>query len=203
MEKAARTHLCSIDRHMQSLVKRIGPLGFEPRLERSPFQSLVQSIAHQQLHGTAAESILRRFCALFPDCPFPRPEEVLRKRAATLRKAGFSEAKVLAIRDLAEKARDGVIPSSRELAELPDGDIIERLTQVRGIGRWTAEMLLIFQLGRPDVFPVDDFGVRRGHALTYSPRHSLTRKQFQFFAERYAPFRSYAALYFWRATDEK
>ena len=187
---------------MGALIQRVGKLDFKPSPTRSPFESLIRAVAHQQLHSKAAENILKRFAALFPDQAFPSPEQVLRKRAPTLRKVGFSGSKVQAIRDIAGKTLSGVVPSSSEILTLSDDEIIDRLLQVRGVGRWTAEMLLIFQLGRPDVFPADDFGVRSGFIATFSPKAIPKPKEFRAHAERWQPFRTYAALYFWRAADE-
>ena len=201
MESLACQHLSSVDPQMLHLIESIGALDFAPRSRRSLFESLVSAVAHQQLHATAAQSILRRFCALFPGKRFPIAAEVLRKRHATLRKVGFSEAKALAIRDIAQKTVDGVVPSARLIVTLSDDEIIERLTQIRGVGRWTGEMLLIFQLGRPDVFPADDFGVRLGYKVVFGAHRELKPKQFREYAERWAPYRTYAALYFWRAAD--
>ncbi len=186
---------------MATLINKIGKLNFQPSPARAPFESLIRAVAHQQLHSRAAENILNRFEALFPDQAFPTPEQVLSKRAATLRKVGFSGSKVQAIRDIAGKTLSGIVPSSREIPTLSDDEIIERLVQIRGVGRWTAEMLLIFQLGRPDVFPADDFGVKSGFIVTYAPKIIPKPKELRTHAERWRPFRTYAALYFWRAAD--
>ena len=201
MEQKARKQLSKVDRQMGRLIKEVGALNFSPRGARTPFESLVRAVAHQQLHGAAAESILGRFCELFPGRRFPRPEEVLRKRSATLRKVGFSEAKVLAVRDIAAKAVAGLVPATREIALLSDDEIITRLTQVRGVGRWTVEMLLIFQLGRPDVFPAEDFGVRSGYEIVYGADSAPKPRDLRLLAERFAPYRTYAALYLWEAVD--
>lgn len=194
-------YLAGSDRRMADLVKRVGKLHFTPYPARSPFESLVRAVAHQQLHSKAAGNILNRFEALFPGDLFPTPEQVLRKRAATLSKVGFSGSKVQAIRDIATKTLSGIVPSAGEILTLSDDAIIERLAQVRGVGRWTAEMLLIFQLGRPDVFPADDFGVKSGYLATFAPQVIPKPKEFRAYAERWQPYRTYAALYFWRAAD--
>ena len=167
MTPEALAHLQRSDRVFRRIVKQIGPCTLAPRLRRSPFESLVLAVAHQQLHAKAAQSILDRFRKLFPSTRFPRPAEVLAIRASQLRKAGFSQAKTLAVRDIAKKTLEGVVPTARTITKLDDATIIEMLTQVRGVGRWTVEMLLIFQLGRPDVLPVDDFGVRAGFRIAY------------------------------------
>jgi DNA-3-methyladenine glycosylase II len=158
-------------------------------------------VAHQQLHAKAAASILGRFALLFPGKRFPKPEEVLKVRIARLRNVGFSEAKALAIRDIAAKTLEGIVPSSKVIGELGDEEIVERLTQVRGVGRWTVEMLLIFQLGRPDVLPVDDFGVRTGFQMAYQLAKMPTPRELREFGTRWSPYRTTAAWYFWRVVD--
>ncbi|MDX1963024.1 MAG: hypothetical protein SFX18_07715 [Pirellulales bacterium] len=168
---------------------------------RNPFETLGRAIAHQQLNGTAAKTILGRLCAPFLRGRFPQPAELLDLPDKTIRAAGFSTAKVAALRDLAVKTLDGVVPRRSVLLKLSDEEIIQRLTAVRGIGRWTVEMLLIFDLGRPDVWPVDDFGVRNGfriaHALAEMPRPRELHEP----AEAWRPHRSLAAWYMWRAVE--
>ena len=201
MTPEALDHLSRVDPVMRRLIRRHGPCGLKPERRRSPFQSLVQAVAHQQLHGTAAGNILARFKRLFPGRRFPRPADLATVTDEQLRACGFSFAKIRAIRDLAEKTLAGVVPTGREMARLPDEEIIARLTEVRGVGRWTAEMLLIFQLGRPDVLPVDDFGVRNGFRLAYGRRALPTPKEIRKFGERWRPHGTTAAWYLWRAAD--
>jgi DNA-3-methyladenine glycosylase II len=172
-----------------------------PDLDVQPFQALAHAIAHQQLHATAAASILRRFIETCGGGSFPAPASVLAATDQTLRAVGFSSSKAAALKDLALKAVEGVIPARKELAALADAAIIERLTQVRGIGRWTVEMMLIFQLGRPDVLPVDDFGVRNGFRLAYGLRKMPHPRALATYGERWAPHRSTAAWYLWRAIE--
>jgi len=186
---------------MCRLIRDVGPFMLKPRVRRSPFESLVRAIAYQQLHDRAAECILARFIALFPGRRFPTPNELLAVPISTIRSAGFSGAKVLALRDLAAKALDGTVPAGRVIRQLEDDAIIDRLVEVRGIGRWTVEMLLIFQLGRPDVLPVDDFGVRNGFRITYRRRIMPTPKEVLEYGERWRPYRTAAAWYLWRAVD--
>lgn len=186
---------------MRKLIRDVGPYKLIIRRRRSPFESLVRAIAYQQLHERAAESILRRFTALFPGCRFPRPEQVLAIDVDDLRMAGFSRAKILALRDLACKVLDGTVPTGRMIRRLDDDEIIERLTEIRGVGRWTAEMLLIFQLGRPDVLPVGDFGVRNGFRLAYGRRSLPTPAEVLGFGERWKPYRTAASWYLWRAAE--
>lgn len=186
---------------MRRLIRDVGPCLLKPMIRRSPFESLVRAIAYQQLHDKAAESILKRFIALCPGQRFPRPEQLLALSPGLLRGAGFSRAKVAALRDLAEKVLDGTVPTGRLVRTLHDEVIIERLTVVRGIGRWTAEMLLIFQLGRPDVLPVDDFGVRNGFRIAYGLPSLPTPKDMLRYGERWRPYRTAASWYLWRATE--
>jgi DNA-3-methyladenine glycosylase II len=198
---AALKHLSAGDPVMRRLIREFGPCGLVPEPRRSPFQSLVQAVAHQQLNGTAANTILARFRKLFSGRRFPRPADLASVTDAQLRACGFSFAKIAAIRDIASKTLAGVVPSSHRIATLSDDEIIERLTEVRGVGRWTVEMLLIFQLGRPDVLPADDFGVRNGFRLAYRKRELPPVKALLAFGERWQPHRTTAAWYLWRAAD--
>lgn len=186
---------------MRRLIREVGPFALTPRGRRTPFESLARAIAFQQLHEKAAESILKRFIALFPGRRFPRPDELLKARADAIRGAGFSGAKVLALRELAAKTLDGTVPTGRAIKLLDDDAIVDRLVDVRGIGRWTVEMLLIFQLGRPDVLPADDFGVRNGFRIAYRKRAMPTPAQVRRYGERWKPYRTAAAWYLWRAAD--
>ena len=203
MNAAALQHLSAADPVMRRLIQEIGACGLAPETRRSPFQSLVQAVAHQQLHGTAAENILGRFKKLFPGRRFPRAADLAGVTDDQLRGCGFSFAKIKAIRDIAEKTLSGVVPASRQIVKLSDEEIITRLTEVRGVGRWTVEMLLIFQLGRPDVLPVDDFGVRHGFGLAYQQGVMPKPKELLAFGECWRPHRTTAAWYLWRAADAK
>lgn len=197
----ATAHLATVDPVMRRLIAEIGPFSLKPRVRRSPFESLARAIAYQQLHDKAAESILQRFIALFPGRKFPRPEDLLAMNMRSIRTAGFSRPKILALRDLASKTLDGTVPTNRVIQKLGDDEIVERLIEVRGIGRWTVEMLLIFQLGRPDVLPGDDFGVRNGFRIAYKHRSMPTPKQVLRYGERWKPYRTVAVWYLWRAAD--
>jgi len=201
MTPEALRQLAAIDPVMERLIREIGPCRLAPELRRSPFQSLVQAVAHQQLHGTAATTILTRFKKLFPGRRFPKPHDLAMVTDEQIRACGFSFAKIKAIRDIAEKTLSGVVPNSREIVKLTNAEIIERLTEVRGVGRWTVEMLLIFQLGRTDVLPVDDFGVRAGFRIAYKKREMPTPKDLLKFGERWRPHSTTAAWYLWRAAD--
>src|SRR6266852_7940492 len=196
-------HLSKTDPVMKRLIRDIGPYRLTLRMRRSPFESLARAIAYQQLHEKAAESILRRFVALFPTGRFPQPDDLLAMDAQAIRGAGFSQAKVVALRDLAAKTLDGTVPIGAIVRKLNDEAIIERLIAVRGIGRWTVEMLLMFQLGRPDILPVDDFGVRAGFQFTYGLRKMPAPKALAAYGERWGPHRTAAAWYLWRACELK
>jgi DNA-3-methyladenine glycosylase II len=186
---------------MRRLIRVHGPCALEPEPRRSPYEALISAVAHQQLHAKAAESILRRFKALFPGVRFPKPEQVLETSDELLRGSGFSAGKILAIRDIADKTKSGLVPSLAKAMKLTDDELIERLTAVRGVGRWTVEMLLIFTLGRGDVFPSDDFGVRNGFRIAMKLDDMPKAKDLRAHAGRWQPHRTLAAWYLWRAAD--
>ena len=194
-------HLAAADPVMRRIIRQHGACELKPETRRSPFQSLVQAIAHQQLNGTAANTILTRFKKLFPGRRFPRAADLAGVTDAQIRACGFSFAKIRAIRDLAEKTLSGVVPAAREIAKLTDEEIILRLTAVRGVGRWTVEMLLIFQLGREDILPVDDFGVRTGFGHAYRKGKMPKPRELLAHGEKWRPHRTTAAWYLWRAAD--
>jgi len=168
---------------------------------RSPFHTLMRSITYQQLSGKAAATILARVEALFPAERGATPELMLELPDAALRGAGLSRNKLLALKDLAAKTLDGTVPNLRVLQRLPDEDVIERLTEVRGVGRWTVEMLLIFTLGRPDVLPVTDLGIRKGFQQTYGMKRLPAISTLERAGRAWAPYRSFAAWYLWRSVD--
>jgi len=201
MTPAAHRHLSKRDPVLRRLIREHGKCDLVPEKRRSPFQSLVQAVAHQQLNGTAANNILTRFKKLFPGRKFPRPEDLTKVTDAQIRACGFSFAKIKSIRDIAEKTLSGVVPSSQQIVNLSDDEIIARLTEVRGVGRWTVEMLLIFQLGRPDVLPVGDFGVRTGFRVAYKKREMPEPKELLAFGEKWKPHRTTAAWFLWCAAD--
>jgi DNA-3-methyladenine glycosylase II len=201
MTPQAHKHLSKRDPVLRRLIREHGKCALAPEKRRSPFQSLVQAVAHQQLNGTAANTILSRFKKLFPGRKFPRPEDLANVTDEQIRACGFSFAKIKSIRDIAEKTLSGVIPTSREIVKLSDDEIVARLTEVRGVGRWTVEMLLIFQLGRHDVLPADDFGVRSGFRVAYKKRGMPKPKELLAFGEKWRPHRTTAAWFLWRAAD--
>ena len=200
--KKAHRHLANTDPRMAKLIARSRRYNIAPAISIRPFDALAESIAYQQLSGKAAATIFGRVRALFPKRKKLDPEQLLATPDETLRAAGLSRAKTAALKDLAAKTIDGTVPSSRALLRMSDDEIIARLTQVRGIGRWTVEMLLLFDLGRPDVWPVDDYGVRKGFAKTFGRRKLPTPKQLMKLGEKWRPYRSVAAWYFWRALDQ-
>ena len=198
----AHRHLRRTDPRMAALIAQSRRYNIAPATSVRPFDALAESIAYQQLNGKAAASIWKRVRALYPQRKWLVPEQLLATPYETLRAAGLSRAKDAAIKDLAVKTIDGTVPSGRVLLRMSDDEIIAHLTQVRGIGRWTVEMLLLFDLGRPDVWPVDDYGVRKGFAKTFRRRKLPTPKQLMRIGEKWRPYRSVAAWYFWRALDE-
>ena len=201
MSKRITTHLARTDPVMAGLVAAAGPYRLEPELECTLFRALVRAISHQQLHANAANAILKRFVSSCGQGDFPTPAEVLAAPKRKLRAAGFSLAKIAALKDLAKKTLAGAVPERASFEKSADEEIIERITQVRGIGRWTVEMMLMFQLGRPDVLPADDFGVRNGFRLAYGLRKMPPPRALLAFGERWRPHRSAAAWYLWRAVE--
>ena len=195
--------LSKLDPVLAKLIQQVGPIRLKLDQARTPYQALFKAVVYQQLNGKAAATILGRVLALYPRKKFPKPEDVLQTSAELLRGAGLSRNKLAAIQDIAAKALDGTIPGSRAIAKLPDEEIIERLTSIRGVGRWTVEMLLIFKLGRPDILPATDYGVRKGFALTYRRKELPSPKELLEFGEKWAPHRTSAAWYLWRALDQK
>jgi DNA-3-methyladenine glycosylase II len=198
----ARRHLGAAEPAFVPLIKRIGPCRLKPEPAREPFEALLRAIAHQQLHARAAEAILGRFLALYPEACFPQPAQILLTDVMALKGCGWSENKIAAIHDLCRRAIDGTVPTRRAATRLDDAALIERLTSVRGIGRWTVEMLLIFNLGRPDVLPIDDFGVQEGYRILHGRDARPKPKALAAIGACWAPYRSTAAWYLWRAADE-
>ena len=188
------------DAVLKRVIRQVGPFTLKPA-QRQPYEALVRAIAHQQVHGRAAEAILGRFIALCPEADFPAPDAVLALTPEAMRGAGLSANKVLAIRDIAEKAALGVIPNRAAARRLSDEVLIERLVALRGVGRWTVEMLLIFTLGRADILPVDDFGVREGYRVAAGLPEQPKPKALAEIGEAWAPYRTTAAWYLWRVAD--
>ncbi len=201
MTPDAVAYLSKTDRQLGKLIARVGPCTLKPKTRRSPFEALVSAVVHQQLNGTAAMTILKRVLALYPGKRFPTPADILSTPEEKLRAAGLSRAKLASIRDLSAKAMEGVVPASAAIRKMSEAEILERLTTVRGIGPWTVEMLLIFTLGRTDVLPVTDYGVRKGFSLAYGWKELPRPKELLEFGERWKPHRSTAAWYLWRALE--
>ena len=195
-------HLTACDRDWGILIDLVGPRQLSIDKEREPFHALVNAVAHQQLHGRAAQAIFNRFLALYPDHPFPPAQNILATDDATLRACGFSLAKIATIRGIALGALEGVVPTRREADTMSDEALITQITTLHGIGRWTVEMLLMHTLGRPDILPVDDFGVREGWRLIKGMDKQPKPKELASIGEPWAPYRSTAAWYLWRAVDQ-
>lgn len=197
----AVAHLAARDKTLARMIRRVGPFVMKKETPASPFEALFKAIVYQQLNGKAAGTIFQRVKALFPNPKKPTPDSLSSLPDQPLRAAGLSQNKLLALRDLATKTIDGTVPTLRKLRTMSDAEIVERLTAVRGIGVWTVEMLLMFRLGRPDVLPVGDFGVRNGFRLTYELPDMPQPKVLLEHGERWRPFRSVASWYLWRAVD--
>lgn len=193
--------LARADKALGKVIRRAGPFTMRPEKLHSVFHALLRAIVYQQLSGKAAGTILSRVLAIYPQGHRTTPEEILATDDERLRGAGLSRNKILAVKDLAQKTVEGVVPPLAKLKKLDDAEIVERLTAVRGIGPWTVEMLLIFRLGRPDVLPITDLGVQKGFMLTYSLGEMPKPKAITEFAERWRPYRSVASWYMWRATE--
>jgi O-6-methylguanine DNA methyltransferase len=195
-------HLRCADGTLARVIDAVGP--FRMRLAKTPsvFVALARAIVYQQLNGNAAATIFARVRALFPRAAEgPTPAQILRASDEKLRAAGLSRAKLLSLRDLALKVTDGTIPPLAEVRKMNNEAIIEKLTEVRGIGRWTVEMFLMFRLGRPDVLPVDDYGIRKGFAVAFGKRGLADRKDLERRGARWKPYRTVASWYLWRATE--
>ncbi len=189
---------------MRRLIKRHGPCALKPDWRRQPFEALLRAIVYQQLHGKAAATILQRLLDLFPESAFPSPQQLLAASDDELRGVGLSRQKSGYLRDLAAKTEAGLVPLARaKLARMSDAAIIARLTQVKGIGPWTVEMLLIFTLGRLDVLPVDDYGVRKGYSRADGREQQPAPSELRQLGEAWAPWRSVAAWYLWRESEDR
>jgi DNA-3-methyladenine glycosylase II len=214
---AATAHLVAADPKLARLIDLAGPFTARISPRQSPFEALAEAIIYQQLHGKAAAAIHKKLLASFYPLhtlvtPHPSPEQLLDAPNDQLRAAGLSHNKALALRDLAAKTLDGTVPTLARIRRMPDADIIAHLTQVRGIGRWTVEMFLMFRLGRPDILPTADYGIRKGFALTFlglkpttkvTPDLLATPAQIERRAKlrHWHPWATVASWYLWRACD--
>jgi|SRR5271166_68590 len=211
----ALVHLSRVDRKLARIIAKAGLFALRPERTQSIFEALLESIIYQQLNGKVAATITGRVKALFPEnthslrtrrglvAGFPTPEQILAAKPELLRSAGLSQNKMLAIRDLAAKTLDGTVPTARQTNRMSDDELVERLTAVRGIGRWTVEMLLMFRLGRPDVLAADDYGIRKGFAKIHKLAELPKPKELLAYGERWRPHRSIASWYLWRAAEMK
>ncbi len=199
----AVAYLKSVDTDLAMIIERVGECRLITHPSREPYESLVRAVVFQQLNGKAAEAILGRVMALFPDHDFPPPDLLLTRPDEDLRGAGLSAAKLRAIRDIADKRLNRLVPDRATAEAMSDKDLIDCLTALRGVGRWTVEMLLIFSLGRPDILPVDDFGVREGYRKMSGLAEQPKPKALAEIGLKWAPYRSVAAWYLWRASEFK
>jgi 3-methyladenine DNA glycosylase/8-oxoguanine DNA glycosylase len=197
----AHAHLSRMDKRLAQLIERVGAFRFKLDECDSVYESLLEAIAYQSIAGKAAQVIFSRIRALGSNGSCPTPQELLRVSTQKLRKAGLSHAKISAVRDLAQKTIDGVVPTLAEAEKLSDQELVDRLISVRGIGAWTVEMFLIFRLGRPDVLPIHDYGVQKGFALTYGKKAVPKPRELAAFGEHWRPYRTVASWYMWRAVE--
>jgi DNA-3-methyladenine glycosylase II len=195
----AEEHLSKVCKRFAKIVPKHEPYPTTFEKKKDPYRALVRSVVYQQLSGKAAGTIHGRMIALWPHKDHPDPEDLLEASPEVLRGAGLSRQKIAALKDVSLKRIEGVIPEARKLSRMGNDEIIERLTAARGVGRWTVEMYLMFTLGRPDVLPIDDLGVRKGAEKLY--RREFTPKTLGKYGERWAPFRSAAAWHLWRLLD--
>jgi len=195
----ATRHLAAKDEKLAELIAATPQFHMDESATDSPYEALMEAIAYQSISGKAAATIYARVKALSGNGQPPSPEKMLKLSKAALRKAGLSGAKVLAMKDLARKTLQGIVPSRQEAEKMSDAELVERLDSVRGIGAWTVEMFLIFNLGRPDVLPIHDLGVKKGWAVTYGKNHMPKPKELLAFGERWRPYRTIASWYMWRA----
>lgn len=194
----ASAFLAAIDTDWQRHISAVGPCLHQPHPARAPYESLVRAIAYQQLHAKAGDAILGRLVGLFPGQVFPRPEQILATEVEQLRACGFSASKIATIQGIAQATLDGVVPDYPTARAMDDETLIERLTSLRGVGRWTVEMLLIYSLERMDILPADDFGVREGYRRLKGLEVQPTRKQMIGIGQAWKPYRTVAAWYLWR-----
>jgi len=199
--KIAKAALAANDERLARLIEETVEFQIEMESTESPYEALMESITYQSISGKAAATIFARIKALGSNGRAPTPQEMLELRPQKLRKAGLSGAKVLAMKDLAQKTIDGVVPTMEEAQKMSDEELLERLVSVRGIGTWTVEMFLIFRLGRPDVLPIHDLGVKKGWSVTYGKKHMPKPAELLAFGEQWRPYRTVASWYMWRAFE--
>jgi len=198
---AALAHLAERDEQLKELIAETAAFEIDIAGAHTPYDALLESICHQSISGKAAATIFGRVKALGKNGRAPTPEEMLRLRKPALRKAGLSGAKILAMKDLAKKTIEGVVPTLEQAEKMSDEELVERLVSVSGIGAWSVEMFLIFRLGRPDVLPIHDLGVKKGWSVAYGKKHMPRPAELLAFGERWRPYRSVASWYMWRAFE--
>ena len=199
--QTAMKHLAARDEVLAELIANAVPFQTDADHLQSPYEALLEAIAYQSISGKAAATIFARIKALGSNGRPPTPEEMVKIPNRKLRKAGLSGAKALAMKDLAQKTIDGVVPTLEEAQSVSDEELVKRLDSVRGIGAWTVEMFLIFRLGRPDVLPIHDLGVQKGWSVAYGKKHMPRPKELLKFGERWRPYRTVASWYMWRAFE--
>jgi DNA-3-methyladenine glycosylase II len=202
MTPATHRKLAAADPVMAELIQRIGPCPIRPLKDREPYEALARAIVYQQLSTKAAATILGRVVALFPKTDFPTPRQLIRKDDEALRAAGLSRAKTAALKDLARQTLVGVVPTRAEADAIDDEALIARLTAVKGVGRWTAEMFLISTLARPDILAVADLGLRKGAQRAYGLAATPSPDELYELGERWRPWRTTASWYLWRVLDQ-
>src|SRR5260370_1368773 len=195
----ATRHLSAKDETLAALIAETAQFQTDTDAAQSPYEALLESIAYQSISGKAAATIFNRIKALSGNGRPPSPEQMLKLRTPTLRTAGLSGAKVLAMKDLARKTIEGIVPTREQAEKMSDEELVQRLDSVRGIGAWTVEMFLIFNLGRPDVLPIHDLGVQKGWSIAYGKKHMPKPKELLAFGERWRPYRTVTSWYMWRA----
>jgi 3-methyladenine DNA glycosylase/8-oxoguanine DNA glycosylase len=199
---AAVEHLSAKDERLARVIAETAAFRLRMEEAQSPYEALTRSICYQSISGKAASTIYERVKALGSDGRPPSPEQMLKLRKPVLRKAGLSGAKILAMKDLAKKTLEGIVPTLEQAHTMSDEELVKRLVSVRGIGAWTVEMFLIFRLGRPDVLPIHDLGVKKGWSVTYGKKHMPSPKELLKFGEQWRPYRTVASWYMWRAFEK-
>ena len=200
---ASTAFLRGLDEEWERLVELVGPCRHDAKAAREPYEALIRAIAYQQLTAKAGDAIIGRLKALVPDSAFPAPEEIIEADFDGLRACGFSGTKIATIKAIAEGALSGLVPPSAVASDLTDEQLIERIVTIKGIGRWTVEMLLMYSLERMDVLPADDFGVREGYRALKSLPEQPKPKALREIGKAWAPHRTVASWYLWRVPRER
>lgn len=202
VDPAGASFLAGLDPDWARLIRVVGPCKLQLHAQREPYEALVRAIAYQQLHGRAAEAILGRLIALFPHTGFPLPQDIVTMDDTSLRACGFSASKIRAIKGIAQATLEGIVPTAAVAHDMSDDELIRQLITLRGVGRWTVEMVLIFTLGRQDILPVDDFGVREGWRKLKGLNVQPKSRELALIGEAWRPYRTTAAWYLWQAAGQ-